>query len=443
MAISAPQVEKKNGSVLNSALVQKVLTYRYFIFALIAIPYFLVYFHRTSTAVVAKALVDAFGVTPAALGLLGSMYFYPYAAGQLPAGILADNWGPKKTVSLFLLIAAAGAILFGAAPNFATAVVGRFLVGLGVGFVYVPAMRLLADWFRKQEFATMSGVLLAIGNMGSLSSAGPLALMMAAIGWRSSFYVIGAVTFLAVILFFLFMVNKPQDKGWPSIQEIEGIAAPTAQGGKKIGIGESLKLIFSNWQFNKIGILLFFFYGGMMGFQGLWAGPWLRHVYGMEPTQAANYLMLMAVGLVFGCPLSGILSDKVLKSRKKVLLYGGILYTLSYIPIVLKIATLTPTMIAALFFYWGLTAGSFVVCFANSKECFPVELAGTSTGAVNLYIFVGGAVHQQVMGLIIQRYPAVNGIYPAAAYQAAFAFLIAGMALALLLYSTFKEKPQF
>ncbi|MDH7578239.1 MAG: MFS transporter [Bacillota bacterium] len=440
MAVHEPKTEKR---VFDNVLVQKVLSYRYFIFVLIAIPYFLVYFHRTSTAVVAKALVDAFNVTPAALGLLGSMYFYPYAAGQLPAGILADNWGPKKTVSLFLLIAAIGAIVFGAAPSFAVTVVGRFLVGLGVGFVYVPAMRLLADWFRRQEFATMSGIMLAIGNLGSLSSAGPLALMMVAIGWRNSFHVIGAVTFLAVILFFLFMVNKPQDKGWPSIQEIEGTVPAAGQSVKKYGVGESLKMIFSNWEFNKIGILLFFFYGGMMGFQGLWAGPWLRHVYGMEPTQAANYLMLMAVGLVFGCPLSGILSDKVLKSRKKVLLYGGFLYTLSYIPIVLKIDSLSPVMIAVLFFYWGLTAGSFVVCFANSKECFPVELAGTSTGSVNLYIFVGGAIHQQVMGLIIQRYPAIDGVYPAAAYQTAFGFLIAGMALALLLYSTFKEKPQF
>ncbi len=435
MSVTASKVEPK------AELVRKVLSYRYLIFFLIAIPYFLVYFHRTSTAVVAKALVDAFNVTPAALGLLGAMYFYPYAAGQLPAGILADNWGPRKTVALFVLIAAIGAFTFGAAPNYAVALVGRFLVGLGVGFVYVPAMRLLADWFRRQEFATMSGILLAIGNAGSLCSAGPLAFLMAAIGWRNSFYVIGVVTVLAALLVFLFMVNKPADKGWPSIQEIEG-TAPSSQAAKKIGIGESLKLIFSNWEFNKIGILLFFFYGGMMGFQGLWAGPWLRHVYGMDQKVAASMLMLMPLGLIVGCPLAGVLSDKVLKSRKKVLLYGGLLYTLTYIPIVLKIDTLSPVAIGALFFYWGLTAGSFVVCFANAKECFPVELAGTSTGAVNLYIFVGGAIHQQVMGYIIGRYPAVEGVYPAAAYKAAFLFLIVGMAAALLLYSTFKERVQ-
>jgi len=371
------------------------------------------------------------------------MYFYSYALGQLPAGILADNWGAKKTISLFLLIAGIGSIIFGAAPSFNATLIGRFLVGLGVGFVYVPAMRLLADWFRRSEFATFSGILLAIGNLGSLSSAGPLAALMEAIGWRNAFYVIAVVTFLAVLLVFLFLVNRPQDKGWPSIQEIEGIATSSTQNGKKIGVGEGLKMIFSNWEFNKIGILLFFFYGGMMGFQGLWAGPWLRQVYGMQPQQAGNYLMLMAVGLMIGCPLAGIISDKVLKSRKKVLFLGGILYTLTYIPICLRIDSLSPFMISALFLYWGITAGSFVVCFANSKECFPPELAATATGACNLYIFVGGAIHQQVMGYIIQRYPSVNGVYPAVAYQASFIFLIIGMAAALLLYSTFKEKVQF
>ena len=54
-----------------------------------------VYFHRTSTAVMAP-LVSAFNIAPTALGLFGSMYFYAYALGQLPAGIMADRWVPGK-----------------------------------------------------------------------------------------------------------------------------------------------------------------------------------------------------------------------------------------------------------------------------------------------------------------------------------------------------------
>ena len=78
---------------VSKAAIKKTLTYRYYIFVVIAIAYFLIYFHRTSTAVMAPELVSTFGISTTTVGFLGSLYFYAYALGQLPAGILADRWG--------------------------------------------------------------------------------------------------------------------------------------------------------------------------------------------------------------------------------------------------------------------------------------------------------------------------------------------------------------
>ncbi|MBN2810026.1 MAG: MFS transporter, partial [Deltaproteobacteria bacterium] len=134
---------------------EKVLSYRWLIFAVLTTAYFLVYFHRLALSVVANDLVREFELSAEMMGLLGSVYFYCYAAMQLPAGLLADSLGPRKTVSGFLLIAAVGSLIFGLAQNFTTAFIGRLLVGFGVSMVFIPTMKILSQWFRVHEFAIM------------------------------------------------------------------------------------------------------------------------------------------------------------------------------------------------------------------------------------------------------------------------------------------------
>ena len=100
---------------------RKLLRYRWLIFIILLVGYLLVNFHRVSSAVVAPELTEAFHVSGAILGVLASAYFYPYALMQLPSGLLSDSLGPRKAVTLFTLIAAAGAVLFGLYPNVSVA----------------------------------------------------------------------------------------------------------------------------------------------------------------------------------------------------------------------------------------------------------------------------------------------------------------------------------
>ncbi len=87
------------------------------------------FFHRLCPAVIALDIQASFGLTGTLLGILGSAYFYSYAAMQLPTGLMADSWGPRKTVSSFFVLAGLGSILMGVAPNLSIAVLGRILVG--------------------------------------------------------------------------------------------------------------------------------------------------------------------------------------------------------------------------------------------------------------------------------------------------------------------------
>src|SRR3990170_1792998 len=117
---------------------------RLLIYCVLAVSYMLVFFHRIAPAVVAADLMRAFDTSGAALGSLAAIYFYVYAAMQIPAGVLADTLGVRRAGSAGALLAGVGSIMFALAQDFSVATGGRFLVGLGVSVVFVAFMRVNA-----------------------------------------------------------------------------------------------------------------------------------------------------------------------------------------------------------------------------------------------------------------------------------------------------------
>ena len=271
---------------------EKVLNYRWAVFGILAIAYFFVYFHRVSPAIVSADLQIAFGVSAASIALLSSVYFYAYAIMPLPSGILTDNVGPRRMVSIFTLIAAAGAIITGIASTFDLVIAGRLLIGIGVSVIYIPTMKILAAWYREKEFASFAGIMLAIGNLGALCAAGPLALMSSALGWQQVFIIIGAITLIIAILAWMIIRDHPSDMNLPSIQVIEaeekGKPAHDAKTMEKIPMVKALKMTFgAGRKFWPLAMWYFFLYGSIMVYQGLWAGPFYHDVLGWDKANTA------------------------------------------------------------------------------------------------------------------------------------------------------------
>ena len=121
--------------------------YRYFIFGLLGTAYILVFFHRLAPAVVAVDMMRDLHTSGALMGILASAYFYPYALMQIPAGLLADSWGPRRSITFFFAFAAAGAIILGFACNASTAIFARTIVVLGVAMFFLPTMKILTNCF--------------------------------------------------------------------------------------------------------------------------------------------------------------------------------------------------------------------------------------------------------------------------------------------------------
>lgn len=422
-------------------LKQKVLRYRWAIFWIMAIAYVFVYFHRLCPAVVALDLQRDLAASGAFMGLLASAYFYPYALMQFPAGLLSDSLGPRKTVTFFLALAGVGSIIFGLTPGMDLAIAARAIVGFGVSMVFIPAMKILSQWFRVREFASMTAILNTMGGVGALTAATPLALMTGWVGWRVSFELIGIGTLLIAVLVWIIVRNRPQDKGWPSLAEIDKIGTGPAAPPQVIPLWQGAKKVLTEKYFWPVAIWFFCLVGIFFSFGGLWAGPYLMHVYGLSRAEAGSILNMIAVGLIVGSPMISLLSDKVMHSRKRVLtLFSAILV------VILLILNLYPEGLSKAALYLGMLVFSVsasaivVIGFTTTKELFPVEIAGTSVGTVNLFPFLGGAILQPVLGWVLESYPkGPAGGYSLEGYQAVFSVLLVISFVALISSLLMKE----
>jgi len=420
---------------------QKMLRFRWLIFLALALAYFFVYFHRLSLSVVADDLIKEFHTTASIMGLLGSVYFYCYAAMQIPAGLLSDSLGPRKSVTFFLVIASAGSILFGFAPTIKVAFWGRVMVGLGVSMVFIPTMKILSQWFRAHEFAFMTGILNAIGGVGVLAATWFLAVMTALLGWRLSFELIGASTFVIVALVWIVVRDRPADKGWPSIPEIDQEDGAGSQTQQQIPLLEGAKRVVSEKYFWPVAIWFFFDCGVFFGFGALWGGPYLMHVYKMTRAQAGAVLSMIAWGMIVGSPPLGFLSDKIMKSRKKPFILCAFLLVIELVFLNFFPTGLPISVLCILFFIFSICASSVVIFgFTMIKELFPVEIVGTSTGLVNLFPFLGGAVFMPLLGRVLDAYPkTAAGGYSLEGYKMLLLILLGASVISFICTLLMKE----
>ena len=395
--------------------------YRYLICLVIFLGYLLVFFHRLCPAVIALDIQADFGLSGTVLGLLGSAYFYPYALMQIPTGVLADSWGPRKTILAFFLVAAAGSVLMGLAPSMGWALLGRIMVGAGVATVFVCNFKLLSQWFCPAKFMTMGGIFMAVGGVGAFTASAPLAFLSEALGWRLSLVVVGGFTAVMALASWLVVRDRPQDKGWPAIT-----SGPSEQPAQKTPLLAGIKQVALTRRFWFLPLWGFFAVGLSFAMGGLWGGPYLMQVHGMSKAMAGGVLSSFSLSLLAGSPLMSLAADRW--GRKPVLMCCSILLCLSFGLLHLFTSELPLWLLYVVFFCLGAGgAATGTVIATMAKELFPVEIAGASVGMANLFPFLGGALFQVAMGAVLSW----AGGSSVAAYKVVYLFALAGALVSL------------
>lgn len=409
-------------------------------YTLVALCYILAYFHRMAPAAIATDLQQSFSASGAELGALAAAYFYTYTVMQIPVGVMADTLGIRKIVAIGAVIAGMGSIMFGMADTLGAATVGRILVGLGVSSMFISLMKLNSVWFHDRHYGTIGGMSLMLGNLGSVLAATPLVWAVSQTSWRNVFIAAGLFSMLLAVLVWLLVRSHPGEAGLPSMRELEGGEAhPLHHGHWYDGLLQVMKNRASwpgFWPNLGVG-------GSLFAFAGLWGVPYLRDVYGMERSVAANHTMLLLFCFAVGALLIGMLSDRLGK-RVPVIVAGIAVYVLCWIPIVFA-RHLPPSLGYTLFALMGLGASGFTLTWASVKEVNPPALSGMATSVVNTGTFLGAAVLQPLVGWAMDqgwdgRSLAGARVYSEQNYQVGlgimFAFAIVGLLGAMTIRET-------
>lgn len=403
------------------------------IWGLGAALYLIGFYQRVAPAVMTEELSRDFSLGAAALGNLSAFYFYSYVAMQIPTGILADRWGPRKLLAAGAFVAALGSILFALSGDMAVAGLGRLLIGGSVAVAFVGMLKISSVWFAPRQFALATGLALFVGVIGAVLAGVPLRLLVTAFGWRPVMAVSALLTCLVGVAIWTVVRDDPREKGFKShgYGHSEGDTAPPRVG-IVAGMREVLKYR-NTW-------LLILAPGGIVGciltFSGLWGVPFLTTHYRMSATSAATLASTALVAWAVSSPIFGALSDRFGK-RKPIYLAGSFLVVLCWGVIILVPGLPIPLLTAALVGA-GVGSGGMIIGFAYGKESVPMHLAGTVSGMVNMGVMMGPMILQPLVGWLLDlgyTGGVVEGarVYAWAAYRNGFSLMLAWALLAFIL----------
>ena len=360
------------------------------LFAVFAAGYFLSYFLRSANAVLAPDLQADVGLGPADLGLMTSAFFAAYAAAQFPVGLALDRWGPRRVASSLMLVGVAGALLFAVGTSLPVLALGRVLLGVGLGSVLLAGLKAFALWWPAHRYATVSGLYFAVGSLGALLAASPLAWANAAIGWRATFVVAAGVVAAVAAALALRTPSTPTRRG----PATDARAAPDAPG-TPLAIGTLMLLGFA-------------FTGPAVGFQTLWAGPYLYDAFGTDAATTGRLLLVLSLGISVGYAASGALADRFGLYRVTVV------SALAFVAAQVALAAVDPAraplaVVAAVYAAYGVTGGHCVLVLANARALLGAARSGRATGAINAASIGGVFALQWGMGVVVEAYGGADG----------------------------------
>jgi len=302
-----------------------------------------------------------------------------------------------------LLVAALGGAVFAFAASLPALLLGRALIGLGVAVCLMSSITAFSLWFPLERLATLMGWMLLVGSIGALSATMPVEMALRVIDWRTLFLVLAGGAVCASLAIFLGVPEKPAPVSGATLQ-------------RQIAV---VGAILRDSGFWSIGLAAAFVQAVAIGLLGLWAGPWMRDVAGLDRAAMAQDLLFAAGAFGVGGVLCGTLSDRLARRGVPPLatyFAGCLASTVSMLPIVLGYG-------AASLVLWIVFIGLCpfgTLAFPLLAARFPKEMTGRVVTALNMFVFLLALAVQYGVGAIIGLWPVTDGRYALEGYGAAF-----------------------
>lgn len=317
-----------------------------------------------------------------------TIFFVIYGAMQIPAGIIVDNIGLKKSLIIASLICTISSIGFAYSYSYPLAIVYRMLMGFGASFGFICLLISVHDWMPHKYSAIFIGLSQFIGTLGPMAAAGPLDSMSESmsINWRFVFLCLGGAGLILTILIVLFVENNKQKSGKYTILN------------KPEKILTSILKLFSRIQPLYIALLSASLYF-TVEYLSENEGRAFLALKGISITSASYMITIAWIGYAIGCPLLGFLSDFF--ERRKIIMKISALLGLAAILMILYAPS--KQCLQAAFFMLGISASGQSIGFAVIAEQFKKQFVAVGFGLNNAMITVVSAINAPLIGLLLDH----------------------------------------
>jgi len=382
------------------------------------------YADRATFSIAGQSASKELGLDPVAMGYILSAFAWAYVIGQVPGGALLDRFGSKRIYTAALVIWS----FFTAMQGFAGIFTGlaaavalfamRFMVGLAEAPSFPANSRIVAAWFPGPERGTASAIFNAAQYFALVAFAPLMGWLAHAFGWRSVFFVMGAIGVVAAGIF-VRLVHAPTDHPAINKAEFDYIEAGgglvrmedrTADRGAAFTWHNVKQVLTSRMLIGVylgqycINVLTYFFV--------TWFPIYLVKERGLSILQAGFTAAAPALCGFAGGLLGGILSDRLLKTtgsldvaRKTPLLVGMLLAATIIACNYVEQEWLVIAIMAVAFFGKGLASLGWAVVADTS----PKEMAGVTGAIFNTFGNIAGIVTPIVIGYIVKGTGSFDG----------------------------------
>lgn len=355
---------------------------------------FAVTFVGFGSAYTFSAFVDVLqqdlGASRGSVSLVFSLAGFLYFCLGVVSGPLADRFGARALCIAGMALVGLGLAFAGQARTIAEVYVAYGLgIGLGVGCAYVPALGAVQRWFVAQR-GLASGLAVSGIGLGTLAMPPLATWLIATLGWRGAYLVLGAAAAAVGIGASLLLENDPARRGLlPDGATVEpGIASPAAKKGASVKDAVRTSRfagMYVSCLLSAIGVFVPFVH--LVPFA-------IDHQ--IAPTVAVFLLSAIGVGSTVGRFCLGGFADRVGRDTFLAIMYAGIAVSLT-----VWAAADGPRMLAAFALLFGLFYGGWVAVLpAVVADHFGRRNVGGIIGLLYTSVAIGTLIGPSLAGFL-------------------------------------------
>lgn len=311
---------------------------RWLVIGLIAVATVINYIDRNALAVMWPAIAGEIGANKEDYAALVTVFMLAYATGQFAFGRLLDVIGVRRGFALSISVWSAAILLHAMANSVLSFGLFRALLGVSEAGAWPGAVKANALWFPPRERAFAQGIFNAGASLGAIVSAPLIALLFLWLGWRATFFLVGAIGLLWLVPWLFVYRAGPEAHPWVSDAERRLILdehvldehvldAPAAPAPMTRAL--SLRELMSHRQSWGI-VLARFFLEPIWWLFVAWLPLYLAETFGFDVKQIGIFAWVPYVGAMLGSLGGGWFSGRLIaagasvdRARKWAIALGG------------------------------------------------------------------------------------------------------------------------